>query len=265
MVMLILHYNYFYKNFFIIIIFFYFIKMNKKKKIQNIHIGTSGIYMDIKEYQKYLNMVEINVTFYHIPKEEIFIKWYNNTNKNFKFTLKAPSFLTHKKKLLIDDDFIKVRSLFWNNSKLLKNKLSYILFQLPSYLRYNDNFINKINILANFLPKFNYVFEFRNIEFYNDYLFSLFNKYKFNISTILINNKDGWIRNLPKDINICYGNNMKYIRLHGSTGQYIGSYKKDFNKILKLIDKDSCLIFNNTDNNDAFNDAVYFLNKLLKL
>ena len=133
-----------------------------------VFVGTSGLLsMDIKDYEKHLNMVEINTTFYHIQKKEVFINWYNETNKRFKFVIKAPSFFTHKKKLLVDQDFKKVWKIFWKRCNLLKEKLGYILFQLPSYLKFNENFIKKLEILKNFLPDHNYVFEFRNIEFYN--------------------------------------------------------------------------------------------------
>ena len=66
---------------------------------------------------------------------------------------------------------------------------------------------------------------------------------------------------MPKNKNIYYGDN-KYIRLHGSRGQYIGRYnKKDFEKIKKTINKNSYVVFNNTDSdNDAFNDAIKLKN-----
>lgn len=223
-----------------------------------VYIGTAGLLnMNIEEYNNYLNMVEINTTFYNIPKKEVFINWYDKTNKNFKFAIKAPSFFTHKKKLLIDKDFKEIWKIFWKRCILLKEKLGYILFQIPSYLKFNDKFIEKLKRLKNFLPEHRYVFEFRNIEFYNETIYKLFKQFKWTIATIFINNKSGWIKNMPKNKNIYYGNN-KYIRLHGSKGQYIGNYnKEDFDEINKIINKNSYIVFNNTDSdNDAFKDAI---------
>lgn len=227
-----------------------------------VFIGTSGLLdMSVEEYGKYLNMVEINTTFYNIPRKEVFKNWYKNTSDNFRFAIKAPSFFTHKKKLLVDKEFKIIWKLFWSRCNILKEKLGYILFQLPSYLKFNDKFIKKLKSLKNFLPNHRYVFEFRNIEFYNDDIFKLFKQFKWTIATIFINNKTGWIKNMPYNKDF-YGTDNKYIRLHGSKGQYIGGYNKiDFEQIRTMINKNSYIVFNNTDSdNDAFGDAIKLKN-----
>src|SRR5580765_2263476 len=50
-------------------------------------------------YADRFNAVEINNTFYRMPKEETFADWYNSTPASFKFALKAPQRITHRSRL----------------------------------------------------------------------------------------------------------------------------------------------------------------------
>ena len=50
-------------------------------------------------YAERFETVEINNTFYRMPKPELLEKWVSETPADFKFVLKAPQRLTHIKKL----------------------------------------------------------------------------------------------------------------------------------------------------------------------
>lgn len=43
--------------------------------------------------------VEINTSFYHLPKESTFEKWYQETPRDFLFSVKASRYITHVKRL----------------------------------------------------------------------------------------------------------------------------------------------------------------------
>lgn len=248
----------------------------------NIKIGTSGFMgIDSHTYFKLFNVVELNTTFYGIPKDKVWQKWFDNSKEyDVQYIIKVNNFFTHKKKLLIDDIFIDSWNEFWRKCNILKNKLGPIFFQLSSNFKYSEKNINKLKILFSFLPKWNYVFEFRDIKFYNKNIFDLFNKFNWCFCIIDVNNNSKWIKNmpyqkfiLPELDNYVVTSNIIYIRLHGSKDQYIGKYGENGLKEIENFIKEFYhnyviyIIFNNTDSENppsAYSDALTLKNILLK-
>ncbi|HEX8061807.1 MAG TPA: DUF72 domain-containing protein, partial [Allosphingosinicella sp.] len=80
-----------------------------------VHIGCSGwIYRHWRElfypaklaqrrwfahYADTFRTVELNTSFYHLPKPETFAKWRDQAPEGFRYAVKAPRFITHMKKL----------------------------------------------------------------------------------------------------------------------------------------------------------------------
>ena len=80
-----------------------------------IHVGTSGFahkewkgkfYPEkispkdmLRFYSGRLNTVEINNTFYHMPRESVLTSWAEQVPDDFVFALKAPQVITHLKRL----------------------------------------------------------------------------------------------------------------------------------------------------------------------
>ena len=76
-----------------------------------IRIGTSGWYYDhwkerfyppdlprsrwLEYYAEHFNTVEINNTFYHLPKEQTVQRWYELAPKGFLYAVKASRYITH--------------------------------------------------------------------------------------------------------------------------------------------------------------------------
>lgn len=87
---------------------------------------SSSRYLDF--YTKKFKTVEINSSFYHLPKESTFQKWYQETPKHFLFSVKASRFITHIKRL---KDCQKSLEVFLKRAFLLREKLGPILFQMP--------------------------------------------------------------------------------------------------------------------------------------
>ena len=50
-------------------------------------------------YAEYFKTVELNVSFYRLPKKEVFEGWYKRTPKGFSFAVKGSRFITHIKRL----------------------------------------------------------------------------------------------------------------------------------------------------------------------
>lgn len=126
----------------------------------------------LEYYTEKFNCVELNVTFYRIPKEKTFENWHNRTPGGFKFIIKANRFITQIKKLSSPEETLPA---FLKNVSLLKEKIGPILFQLPPFFIKNDllleNFlvyINKQDII-----KIKPVFEFRHTSWIDNTIFKI--------------------------------------------------------------------------------------------
>jgi len=82
-----------------------------------------------------LNSIEINGTFYSLQRPSSFQKWYDETPDGFVFSLKAPRFITHMKKLR--DVAAPLANFFASGVLALRDKLGPILWQLPPSLGYD--------------------------------------------------------------------------------------------------------------------------------
>lgn len=79
-------------------------------------------------YSKIFNTVEIDSTFYAIPAESSVRGWAERTPKEFTFSVKLPSEITHKNRLKESGDIL---NRFVDRMALLGNKLGCVLIQLP--------------------------------------------------------------------------------------------------------------------------------------
>jgi uncharacterized protein YecE (DUF72 family) len=86
----------------------------------------------LRFYSSRLPAVEINNTFYRLPKESVLASWAEQVPAEFRFVLKASRKITHVKRL--KDAGAEVEYLFRVASALGQN-LGAILFQLPPNLR----------------------------------------------------------------------------------------------------------------------------------
>ncbi|NIR92547.1 MAG: DUF72 domain-containing protein, partial [Gammaproteobacteria bacterium] len=50
-------------------------------------------------YCRHFQSVEINNSFYHLPRKSTLEHWHNNTPPGFVFSVKASRYITHMKKL----------------------------------------------------------------------------------------------------------------------------------------------------------------------
>src|SRR5215216_3711060 len=110
----------------------------------SIHIGTQGWNYDgwlgafypagtskqemLRLYAKVFDTVEIDSTFYAVPAENSVKGWRDKTPSGFVFSVKLPSEITHKNRL-VESEAILLE--FTNRMRLLKERLGSILIQLP--------------------------------------------------------------------------------------------------------------------------------------
>jgi len=119
-------------------------------------------------YAERFETVEINNTFYRMPKPEVVEKWASETPDHFAFVLKAPQRITHIKKL---EDCAADREYCLKSAESLGPKRGPILFQLPPWMRKD---LDKLGRFLDLLPAGTLAaFEFRHASWFDDETYSL--------------------------------------------------------------------------------------------
>ena len=85
-------------------------------------------------YLQNFSTVEVNATFYRRFKDQTYEKWRERVSEEFRYVLKAPRLITHRKYLKDTDDLIAE---FWRSASLLREKLGLILLQLAPSTPYD--------------------------------------------------------------------------------------------------------------------------------
>ncbi|MDA0367131.1 MAG: DUF72 domain-containing protein [Proteobacteria bacterium] len=139
---------------------------------QKLFAGTSGFDKpwkgtfypeDIKKaellayYSARLPVVEINNTFYRLPKPEVMDGWFEQTPDSFRFAIKASRRITHIKRL---NDVEEPTAYLMASTEHLKHKLGPLLFQLPPNAKKNTERLKAF--LATLPPDRRVTFEFRH-------------------------------------------------------------------------------------------------------
>ncbi len=185
--------------------------------MQSVYAGTSGF--SYKEWRGYfypedlsdkgflsyyssrLNSVEINNTFYRLPKRDVLRGWDEQTTDHFRFVIKASRRITHFKRLKDTDEPL---GYLVKNTQVLGEKLGAVLFQLPPNLRANSA---RLKSFVELLPAdFPAVLEFRHESWFNDEVFEILGEK--NIPICLNDSEDQDAlelgKNLPGTANWCY-------------------------------------------------------------
>jgi uncharacterized protein YecE (DUF72 family) len=163
-------------------------------------------------YAERFDTVEINNTFYRLPEAATFAAWRAQVAGGFLFAVKASRFLTHMKRLRdpqepIDRLFSRVQA--------LGPCLGPVLYQLPG------NFHRDVPLLDAFLcalpPRIQHVVEFRDRSWYVDTTFNCLERHGV---ALCLHDKEG------SEISEPFVGPCAYIRFHGTSGRYHGSYSE---------------------------------------
>jgi uncharacterized protein YecE (DUF72 family) len=145
-----------------------------------IRIGTSGwsykdwvgnFYPDgtkqadfLSHYAERFNTVEIDSSFYGIPRTSTVEKWYASVPDDFKFAAKFPKKITHESDLTGVEDILDK---FLDTMSGLKKKLGPLLLQFP-YSFKPDMSENLFRFLEMLPGDFDYIVEVRNKKWLDD-------------------------------------------------------------------------------------------------
>lgn len=88
-----------------------------------------------------VNSIEINGTFYALQKPETFQRWHDDTPENFVFSVKAPQYITHVRRLKEISE--PLANFFASGLLCLKEKMGPILWQFPPNVMLKDDRFEK--------------------------------------------------------------------------------------------------------------------------
>ncbi len=199
-------------------------------------------------YSCFFSTVEINNSFYHLPRKETFKNWKRRVPKDFIFTVKASRFITHIKKL---NDVGEAFNRLWENCQGLSEKLGPLLFQFPPNWKKNQERLRKF---LEMLPDHYYAFEFRNESWFSPDIFRLLRNEG---AALCITSSPSFPS--TREITAPY----TFIRMHGGKELYGSNYSegelKEWSKFISDLNKkkiDVYVYFNNDAHGYAVQNAM---------
>lgn len=117
----------------------------------------------LEVYAEHLDTVEVNTTFYRLPKREAVAAWASQTPDGFEFAVKASRYLTHIKRLT--DVGEGVRRFYERIAPLAEaGKLGPVLWQLPANFHRDDS---RLHGWLAALPAGRHTIEFRHESWFH--------------------------------------------------------------------------------------------------
>lgn len=189
-------------------------------------IGTSGYQYDhwktvfyppdlpksrwFEHYQSHFSTVEINNTFYNLPKPETFADWRDRTPEGFCYALKMSRYATHIKRL---KDGESTLATFFEHAEPLGDRIGPLLVQLPPKWKANPERLDAF--LAAAPDDYRWVVEFRDPDWFRDEVYAVLRKHQ---AALCLHDM---IEDHPAEITAPW----VYLRFHGD--HYAGSYSQE--------------------------------------
>ncbi len=149
-------------------------------------IGTSGFGYDdwlgnfypqfcpkpdyLRFYSSIFKTVEIDSTYYRMPKVEMVKRWYKQTSDDFIFTAKFPSRVTHEGTIA---ERLDNRKQFIEVISNLNEKLGVLLFQFPYGFKPDEQFETLERLITGLPGKIKFAVEMRNPKWLSNRLYDL--------------------------------------------------------------------------------------------
>ncbi|MGF1614081.1 MAG: DUF72 domain-containing protein [Gammaproteobacteria bacterium] len=166
----------------------------------------------LEYYARHFDSVEINGSFYRLPKTETFGIWREQTPVGFTFAVKASRLITHMKKL---KDAEQAWAAFLAAAKGLGEKLGPVLFQLPPNWRCDPK---RLAAFLQVLPEgLEVAFELRDPSWH---CLEVYRLLEASGATFCVYDLAGFVS--PRIVTADFA----YVRLHGPGTAYCGRYGK---------------------------------------
>ena len=198
--------------------------------------------------------VEVNNTFYMLPKEESFQRWGRESAPGFVVTVKASRYITHIRRLRQTRESV---DLFWSRATRIGPKLGPVLFQLPPRFGVNVELLEQF--LRGLPKKMRAAFEFRDASWESEEVYGTLDRAG---AAWVIPDRPGW--RVPKPVT----GGWSYLRFHqgGHTPRGAGYTREKLRRwadtIASFDAKDVFVYFNNDQGAAAVRDAVVLMDLL---
>jgi uncharacterized protein YecE (DUF72 family) len=218
-------------------------------------------YSRLQYYATLFNSIEINSSFYKIPRAVTIAKWVASLPETFTFTFKLWKEITHAKELHFREDDVKK---FLDALASASDRTGLLVQFPPSFSKENvlqlDNLLHVIRTHTG-AARFRIALELRHASWYSgDELRSLSVGHQ---ATVVIHDKSSFASAFLEQ-----ESDFRYVRFHGPGGNYRGSYSDEFLEEFatyiiewRQAGKTVFVYFNNTMG-DAYNN-LHLLNKMV--
>jgi uncharacterized protein YecE (DUF72 family) len=127
----------------------------------------------LEHYAQHFGTVEVNSTFYRLPKRDAVARWVEQVPEDFVFTIKSSRYLTHIKRLTYMEEGV---GRFYERIEPLaqSGKLGPVLWQLPPNMKRDDE---RLASALAALPPGRHCFEFREPSWFTDEVYALLRKH----------------------------------------------------------------------------------------
>lgn len=160
----------------------------------------------LERYSQTFDTVEVNSTFYRLPRRDAVARWVEQTPADFVFAVKASRYLTHVKRLRdLQPDRLYERI----EPLVAARKLGPVLWQLPANFHRDDE---RLEQALGRLPAGRHAFEFRHSSWFTGDVFALLREH--GVALVLADHRDheAWPAEPTTD--------WRYVRMHyGSRGR----------------------------------------------
>ena len=171
----------------------------------------------LPDYSGQFDTVEVNNTFYRLPERSTFASWSEQVPPGFLVAVKASRYLTHMKRLLDPGEPL---SRLLSRVTALGSHVGPILYQLPPTLAIDlprlESFLRGLPRTAE-RRRLRHVIEFRHPSWYVSETYALLTRWR---AALCLHDKYGSAIAEP------FVGPFVYVRFHGTSGRYHGSYSR---------------------------------------
>jgi len=207
-------------------------------------------------YAEHFDTVEINMTFYRLPRETTVAKWVEETPPDFLFAVKMSRYVTHIKRLR---DLPPSLELFYSRIRPLVDtpKLGHVLWQLPATFQRDDERLAQA--LAQ-LPRGRHCFEFRHESWFAPEVYELLRRHEVALVIGDTPKRPFQSHELTAD--------WTFIRFHeGTCGRFSNYSESELEEWAQRIERwaasgDVYAYFNNDRNGYAVRNALWLKERL---
>jgi uncharacterized protein YecE (DUF72 family) len=169
----------------------------------------------LEYYAEHFGAVELNVTYYHLPKHEVFESWRKRTPDGFRFAIKGSRLITHYHRL---HDVREPVHTFFRAASGLGDKLEVVLWQLPPKMRLDAPRLDEFCRLVGRDSKRRQAFEFREKSWFTEETYEILRRHG---CALCIANSPTW--ETAEEITAPF----TYLRFHGGRLLYGSDYSED--------------------------------------